>query len=181
MAIDFLESDLRPGKLFELVITLGLDITEIRFREIITQLNLKFLSPRVIFSGSRQGKELKIFYSTDGYGISQREVVFALMTGFENYGPSIQFEKSPGQVPGAVPLVTPKKEPIPLFSPEYVGEFVEDAKEKIKEVAKEVVDEIEKTTGWPRWSIPYILGGSAVTVILLVLWAKSKPILIIKK
>ena len=178
---DFLASNLRTGVLYELVVSLGVEITEIRFRDIISELNVQFITPRVIFSSLWNPKQLTVYYSTDGQlpAISQKEVVFALMSAFDNYGPSILYEES-GEIPGAVPLLTPKKDPIPLFSPEYIADFFNDAKEKVTEVAKDIVDEIEKVTGWPRWAFPYILGAGAISVFLLVLYVKIKPVLVIK-
>ena len=180
---DFLESELRVNTLYELKISLALEITEIAFRSVITQLNVKFITPRVIFSGLWTAQELTLYYSADGQlpAVSQKEIVFALMTAFDDYSPSIKYEESEGEIPGAAPLVTPKaEEPRPLLSPEWVPEFFEDVKEEVKEVAKEVVDEIEKVTGWPRELIPYILGAGAVTVILAILYIKIKPVLVIK-
>lgn len=153
---DFLNSSLTPLSLYQLRISLGVEISETAFRNVISTLNTEFVSPRVAFSALWTTKELTIYYSTSDWQpvISQREIVSGLMDGFDYYFPSILYQESTGEIFGAVPLIPVKAtEPRPLFSPEWIPEFFKDMKEEAKQVAEEVIDEIEKVTGWPRWAI----------------------------
>lgn len=179
---DFLASSLRPGVLYELVISLAVEISEIAFKNIITQLNLQFISPRVVFSGLH-GPELTIYYSTsDSFpAISQQEIVFALMTAFDDYSPSILYEESPGEIPGGVPLIPVKAtEPRALFSPEWIEEGAKELWQSTKQGYEDFIEAVSEKTGLPKWSVPYILGGSAITAILVILYVKTKPVLVIK-
>lgn len=166
---DFLASFLRPGILYELLVSLGVEITEVEFRTNISTLNVKFISPRVIFSGSVQEKtKLKIFYSTADYSpvISQRDVVSSLEEAFAPYYPEIVFEESPGEIPQAIPIISPKVTEAPILSLDW-----------LKKGYEEIVQDISQKTGLPSWTILPIFGGG---VLLLVLALKAKPVLVIK-
>jgi len=163
---DFLESQLRPGELYELVISLGLDITETAFRSIVSELNVKFVSPRVIFSGSLQGKEIKLFYSTSDPGLNQRQVVNSLTNAFSAYGPEIDFGKSEGEIPQAIPLVTPKAQEAPILSLDW-----------LKQGYQEIINSISQKTGLPGYTILPLAGAG---LILLIVALKAKPVIILK-
>lgn len=163
---DFLQSSLRPGELYQLVIGLGLDIAESDFRSIVQNLNRQFVSPRVIFSAVLQGKETKVSYSTADYGMSQREIVTSLTEAFSAYGPEIIFEESPGEVPQGIPLISPKRG-APLFSLDW-----------LKQGYEEIIKSASEKTGLPRWSILPI-GGSILVMLIVAL--KAKPVIVLTK
>lgn len=167
---DFLASFLRPGILYELLVSLGVEISEVEFRTNISTLNVKFVSPRIVFSGSVQDKtKLKIFYSTSDYSpvISQRDIVSALREAFAAYYPEIVFQESPGEVPQAIPIISPKVTQAPVFSLDW-----------LKQGYEKIIEDISLKTGLPRWTVLPIAGS---LLILLVVALKTKPVLIIKK
>lgn len=181
---DFLNSNLRTGELYHLVLSLGLEITETEFRNIITQLNLKFISPRLAFSGLYSPKELTIYYSTSDSipPITQREVISALTGAFSAYYPDVDYGKSEGEVPGAAPLIPEKeKESRPLFSPEWLEEGAKELIENLKQGWDQFVQTVSDKTGIPEWAIPYLIGGSVITIILLLIALKTKPVVIIER
>ena len=169
---DFLNSDLRQGVLYQLTISLATEITEMAFRSIITQLNIKFISPRVAFSGLWTPQKLTIFYSTSDWSptISQKDIVFSLTDAFSLYHPQIVFEESEGEVPGGLPIISPKGGEYEIFSLKWWKQTYED-----------FVKTVSEATGLPKDKIPWIFGGSLLVVTLLVLWLKTKPIIIIEK
>lgn len=166
---DFLASFLRPGILYELLVSLGVEISDVEFRRNISTLNVKFISPRVIFSGSLQDKtKIKVFYSVKHSTpvISQRDIVSALREAFLAYYPEVVFEESPGEVPQAIPLVTPREEAPPL------------SLDWLKKGYQEIINSISEKTGLPSWAILPIAGS---VLVLLIVALKTKPVVIIKK
>jgi len=161
---DFLNSLTRAGQLYELTISLGLPITEIGFRGLVSSLNTKFVLPRAAFSGTLKDKKISLFYSTNA-PMSQREIVLGIEEAFSPYEPEIDFEQSEGEVPG-VPLVTPREE-VPILSLDW-----------LKKSYQEIVASISQKTGLPTWTILPIAGS---LLILLVVAIKTKPVVIIKK
>ncbi len=155
---DFLNSNLRWNILYNLIVTLTREITELDFRNRINELNIRFISPRVAFSATRSPQMLEIFYSTsDKYPqISQRDIVDAITTIFSYYTAEVVYEDS-GEVPGGKPIVSPKYDPTRMFSLDWWGELYNSFK-----------NTVSQTTGLPKWSISWLLVGTAILVIITV-------------
>lgn len=161
---DFLQSDLRPGELYQLNLA-GVEITEAQFRDVISELNQKFLYPRIVFSAVLEDSEIKLWYSTGGKGATQGQVVLAIDQAFSPYQGQIIYQESPGEVPGAVPLTTPREE-APILSLDWLRESYDS-----------MVESISQKSGLPTWSI---LPISGLALILLIAALKTKPIIVLK-